>query len=605
MIVPMKKTMILALEHDRANTLSQLGKLGLLHVEISQMKDSEDRSDLQHRLDNVANIINEIISVKSGKNHLPPPDTREMDGSALFEYASDAYGKMTELRKKLDYLLRNISMLEPWGNFDFPIVEELRKNGLNIYFCSATHEIFGYLNGKYTCKIVKSDKHKVLFVVISSEEIEPALIPVVAVPSEISLGDARRELQENKDWIAVQENLLAALKKHLDLLKEYEKELIAEKEYLGIRDSMGSMDKIVSVTGYMPSGNIEALKKSALENGWGLLINDPLPEDMVPTLIKLPAIFRIVRPIFDFIGVEPGYDELDVSVCFLFFFTIFFAMLVGDAGYGTLFLMAGIFCKFKFKDVKPLKLPINLFIFLSLATISWGILNGAYFGISTAKFPSWMKGLNFFTDINMRDKNIQLVCFLLAGCHLSFARLWRAVILGNWRSLGQIGWAIMVWANFFTITGLLINEGKIASLTPWLYVAGMILLLTFYVDWRNLGNIFNFPFTVIGSFTDVLSYIRLYAVGLSSYYVAMNVNGIADMCIGSHKIPLIILGISLVFLGHTMNIILSFLAVLVHGIRLNTLEFSNHMELQWKGFQFRPFKIEEIPLKDQMAEQKT
>ena len=604
MIVPMKKTMILALEHDRANTLSQLGKLGLLHVEISQMKDSEDRSDLQHRLDNVANIINEIISVKSGKNHLPPPDTKEMDARALFEYAMGVCGKMTELKKKLDYLLRTISALSPWGNFKSSTLEELRKKGLNIYFCSTTHDIFGSLRDKYTCEIVSSDKHKVLFLIISQEQVEPSSIPAVMLPSEITLDEAHRDLQENKDWIAVQDNLLAALKKHLDLLKEYEKELIAEKEYLGIRDSMGSMDRIISVTGYIPSENLETLKKSALENGWGLLINDPLPEDVVPTLIKLPAIFRIVRPIFDFIGVEPGYDEVDVSICFLFFFSIFFAMLVGDAGYGTLYLIAGIFLKFKFKDVKPLKRPINLFIFLSLATIVWGFLNGAYFGISTAKFPSCMKGLNFFTDVNMRDKNIQLTCFLLAGFQLSFARLWRAVILGNWRSLGQIGWAIMIWANFFTVTGLLVKEGNIAPFTIWLYAVGFLMLLAFYVDWTNLGNIFNFPFTVIGSFTDVLSYIRLYAVGLSSYYVAMNVNGIADMCIGSHKIPLIILGVSLIFMGHTLNIILSFLAVLVHGIRLNTLEFSNHMELQWKGFQFRPFKIVEIPLKNQRSEQK-
>lgn len=604
MIVPMKKTMILALEHDRDNAISQLGKLGLLHVEVAQMKDSEDRTALQHRLDNLANIINEISSVKEKGLHFPQEDTKEMDGSAIFEYATNVYGKMTDLRKKLDSLLRNISMLEPWGNFDFSIVEELRKKGLNIYFCSAPRDIFGTLSEKYTCEIVSGDRHKVLFVIISSEKIEPATIPAVSVPSEITLDDARRELKEARDGIATQEKILAGLKRHLNLLKRYRQELIAENEYLGVRDSTGSMDKIVSVTGYIPSENIDTLKKSALENGWGLLINDPLPEDVVPTLIKLPAIFRIVRPIFDFIGVEPGYDELDVSVCFLFFFTIFFAMLVGDAGYGMLFLAAGIFCKLKFKNIIEMKRPINLFLFLSLATIAWGVLTGSYFGLSTTRFPSCMQGLNFFTDVNMRDKNIQLVCFLLAGCHLSFARLWRAVVLGNLKSLGQIGWAIMIWANFFTITGLLVNEGKIASFTPCLYVAGMVLLLAFYVDWKNVGDIFNFPFTVIGSFSDVLSYIRLYAVGLSSYYVAMNINDIAGMCIGSHSILLIILGVSLVLLGHTMNIILSFLAVLVHGIRLNTLEFSNHMEIQWKGFKFRPFKIEEPQLKNQISEQK-
>nr|HPN84507.1 hypothetical protein [Victivallales bacterium] len=301
--------------------------------------------------------------------------------------------------------------------------------------------------------------------------------------------------------------------------------------------------------------------------------------------------FRIIRPVFEFIGVEPGYDELDVSVCFLFFFSIFFAMLVGDAGYGCLFLASAIFAKMKFRNEAKLKLPLNLFIVLSISTIIWGALGGSWFSIPSDKLPVPMRGIDALTNPETKDGLIQTICFILAGLHLSLARIWRGVLLGSWKSLGQFGWAMVIWANFFVIKGLLVDGGKLpTSLLAIVYPLAFLLLLAFYVDWKNLGDIFNFPFAVIGSFTDVLSYIRLYAVGLAGYYLALNTNQIGAMLFTG---PLMsVAGVIVIFLGHSLNIVLCFLGVLVHGIRLNTLEFSNHMELQWKGFKYNPLKIE-------------
>jgi V/A-type H+-transporting ATPase subunit I len=114
------------------------------------------------------------------------------------------------------------------------------------------------------------------------------------------------------------------------------------------------------------------------------------------------------------------------------------------------------------------------------------------------------------------------------------------------------------------------------------------LILLFYVRWNDVGSVFNVPFDFIGSFTDVLSYIRLFAVGLASYYIAESFNNMGYMIM--HISPyLIVLTILVLLFGHLLNIGLALMGVLVHGIRLNTLEFSNHMELEWSGTVYKPF----------------
>jgi V/A-type H+-transporting ATPase subunit I len=109
------------------------------------------------------------------------------------------------------------------------------------------------------------------------------------------------------------------------------------------------------------------------------------------------------------------------------------------------------------------------------------------------------------------------------------------------------------------------------------------------VNWKQAADIFQFPFDIIGSFTDVLSYIRLFAVGLAGACIAGSFNGMAfDLCqVSAWLIPA---GVIVVVIGHALNIALALLSVLVHAVRLNTLEFSNHTGLSWSGQSFNPFK---------------
>ena len=301
------------------------------------------------------------------------------------------------------------------------------------------------------------------------------------------------------------------------------------------------------------------------------------------------GIFRMAKPLFDFIGISPAYNENDVSICVLLFLTLFFGMIIGDAAYGAIFLGIGLYARAKITDPKK-RVAISLFILLSSTAFIWGALNGTWFAIPIEKLPRLMQGFSWFYDEAVGQKHIQWLCFLIAGLHLSLGRAWKAWVQRDRAALGHIGWGLFIWGNFFTAVELVVTKGSFPMVIGGaLYGVGTVLILVFGVKWKDVGEVLNLPFGFINSFVDVLSYIRLFAVGLSSLYIARSFNDMGGMVL--ELSPWLFPGAALVVLfGHLLNIALGFMGVLVHGIRLNTLEFSNHMELTWSGKPYRPLR---------------
>ena len=342
---------------------------------------------------------------------------------------------------------------------------------------------------------------------------------------------------------------------------------------------------VVSLSGFVPEPEIEKLRAAAREHGWGLLITDPAPGDAVPTLLRESKFSRVISPLFQFLGISPGYDEIDVSGGVLVFFTIFYAMIIGDAGYGLVFLLGTLLAKWKFRNNRAAALPLRLMTVLSIAAIVWGVLTNNYFG--TAPLPQL--SLRFFTQPDVKDANVQAFCFALAVAQLSLGRIWRAIHDGNLRSVGRnLGWMLILWGNFFLTLRLIVWPGEFPTYMYWLYGAGLVLVICCDINWKNVADIFQFPFNIIGSFVDVLSYIRLFAVGMAGYYIAASFNGMG-VSIWKASPYFLLFGVLVILFGHLLNLGLCALSVLVHGVRLNTLEFSNHVGLSWSGSNFKPF----------------
>ncbi len=596
MIVPMKKVIMLCLRSMQRETLDKLAELGVMHVEAEKLADSHDRTELEQLNNNAGRISNMLKGIES-----PHVDGEVIeDGAAVFKKTAALFDERDKIAKRLDQLFREEEQLRPWGDFSQKDLHEMRSKGVFVYLCAATKNIYEEYAAKddILVEVIEESKTVVNFVIVSKTQLEEAELPLASIPSHISLSEVEEKIvrYQQRDDEAVAE--LAKLKASAPALEKYIEQVASDLEFATVRDGMDDHGVVICLTGYVPVPEVAKLEKYADEHGWGLSIEDPDPgQDQIPTLLKVPKMFRIAKPIFEFIGVLPGYYEQDVSVCFLFFFTIFFGMIVGDAGYGLLFLITAAILKYKFRDSQKVKLQLNLFIVLSLATFIWGALGGNYFGIPNNKLPEFMRGIDALTNPAVKDKNVQWLCFFIAAVHLSIGRGWQALLhMRTRKGLGEIGWGMLIWANFLTATELIVFPGSFPKiLGTVLYVGGIVLILGFGVNYKEIGEVFNLPFGFIGSFVDVLSYIRLFAVGMSTYYIASSFNNMAGMLMNipapALLVPLLILcGVIVIIFGHALNIALAFMGVLVHGIRLNTLEFSNHMGLGWAGQMYKPFK---------------
>ena len=265
-------------------------------------------------------------------------------------------------------------------------------------------------------------------------------------------------------------------------------------------------------------------------------------------------------------------------------------MLVGDGAYGAIFLVGTLLLR--------RKLPKAWFVLMtvfSLATIGWGLLSNTWFGAGLPwceDWPTvrWLAGEG--APAGHEYDNIMFLCFTIGVTHLMLARIWNGIVRINDRScLREFGWAGIV-LFMYILTNTII--GIFSGIPVWAYWMFGVSFLTVFASVKGVekGMLFLNTMSALG---DVISYVRLFAVGLASVKVAENFNGMAISIFNSTDAlwvkPLLAIAMVLVLLaGHALNIAMAGLSILVHAVRLNTLEFSNHKGVTWAGYAFRPFK---------------
>jgi V/A-type H+-transporting ATPase subunit I len=286
-----------------------------------------------------------------------------------------------------------------------------------------------------------------------------------------------------------------------------------------------------------------------------------------------------------------------VGWAFLVFFSLFFAMLVGDAGYGTLLIVTTFILQRRFKTKAPSYMFAMMYI-VSTATLAWGVLTGSYFGIPT--LPPFLLAVkvDWLADRN----NLIFLCFIIAALHLSIAHIWNIMTLVKGRvwtkALAQVGWLLIVWGMFLLADQTVLGRAM-PGFTLYMMLAGVVLVALFMAtreefkrEWINHALL---PLTLVGNFVDILSYIRLFAVGYASVAVLGAFNDMAAS-IGFGNVFTAIAASLLLLFANALNLMLCALGVLVHAVRLNTLEFSTHKGLQWAGHSlYKPFAKDREP----------
>ena len=324
-------------------------------------------------------------------------------------------------------------------------------------------------------------------------------------------------------------------------------------------------------------------------------------------LVERKGPIKMAKPIFDLMGTLPGYREFDISLIFLTAFTIFVAMIVGDAGYGLIFL--GLAGWGLMKAPESAKLPLKLVILLSSAIVVWGTITGTWFGSETIASWAPLNKLIIPQIASYAQEGIdsvmmvQLLCFIIGVTQLSLARIEMFIrTLPSLKAFEHLGWLSLLWGLFFLALNIVlgITSFKGIELTPYilpLAVAGFVLIVLFsnqqgrffrdmLAGLNPINLLLNF-LDGVSSFSNIISYIRLFAVGLSSVAVAASFNAMAAS-IGFAG-PQAVGAVLMLIVGHGLNIILALMSIIVHGIRLNMLEYSGQLGLEWSGYAYEPF----------------
>ena len=314
-----------------------------------------------------------------------------------------------------------------------------------------------------------------------------------------------------------------------------------------------------------------------------------------------------MKPVFDMLGTVPGYREYDISMWFLLFLSLFFGMIIGDAAYGVIFLIVSIAMNIASKKCSNLNLLLYV---MSVATIVWGSLTGTWFGVEAAMDIPLLKALVIPQIANYSEKfgiasgeaqnTIMKFCFavgtvqLSLGCLMNVVRKWKEK---NLSLVADFAWLAMIISIYFLALMLVVGAEINVALVFAIIIGGLVLVILFGAQApgqsfgkglkAGLAGAFTTFLDTISAFGNVMSYIRLFAVGMASLAIAQSFNGMASGLLKGWALPA---GILVLIIGHALNLIMGLLSVVVHGVRLNLLEFSGQLGMEWAGIPYEPFK---------------
>ena len=639
MIVKMKKVSLVILEAEKTQSLKSLRKAGLVHLEEIE-GGSAELSAFKEQSSETEKALAILEEVKLGKKQVV--EQVKLSAEEAVAKAKEIISFTDSKKSLFDKINQNtqeLSRLEKWGSVNPAELAALTEKGLYLYMYEIPQEKYGEISREISTIVVNTVNKVCRFLVVSDAELEerPEGLPAEAysVPlPECSTEKLKDDIIKAKAEIGRLDREILNSKKFEAALKESKNRLLSDIEFENISSGMSKEAEDLSedatrlawITGYVPVDSMDKFKKVCADNSWAYVASDPKEDDLVPTKLKNNKLVSLIYPLTDFLGTVPGYHEYDISGWFLLFFTVFFGMIFGDGGYGLLLTAAGVAMAVKSLKSKKGGSLAGLVLLLGLATVAWGTVTCTWFGLSPDMLPEWLKGLsvpqlsNAYSETQWpvawkpesglfltTAQNLQIFCFTLALLQLSVAHL--KGIAANIKSLkwiGELGSLMQVVGMYWVVLSMVV-DAKVFTFTEVIYgipvgslaigfvAVGFILSFIFSNYAGSVGasvlesckNIISVLLGVVNVFSDVVSYIRLWAVGLAGAAISGTVNDMAGPLLG-HAV--LFLGfVALIVFGHGLNMILNLLSVIVHGGRLNTLEFSNHLGMSWSGFKYSPF----------------
>jgi V/A-type H+-transporting ATPase subunit I len=596
MIVPMCKTYITARSSDRRRLVDAIAGLGVVHLAPVDPSQAVPDEETVGRIQTLRRALQVLDAEKGDSPHLseaPHGPFRQTGTVPFFPHADEAAQEVLDIVRRrasqehgLTELYHQLRRLEMWGDFELREIERLAAAGVDVQFYSVPAgqvpairaecvELVGQLPGrKLLVALVARGKAPEL----PAEAARLTLPPRDAQSIRAEAAEIDGLIKSDRSRLGELAGLAGRMRAELERLEQQSAETVA------LRGATAN-DHLFAIQGWIPEEKASLLADDLAETGIpaAVRVMKAAGNEEPPTWIRSPVWTRPIEGLFSIMGTVAGYREFDVSVPFLIALPIFTAILISDGGYGAVLLSALTLGYRPATRVLGSRFT-QLLLVVGVVTLLWGVVCATFFGVTL--YPPLIP-----VDLSAQSRLLMMkICFAMGALHLSIAQLWQAIrMFPSWRLLNRVGWAIFVW-GMFGVVQMFVLRTPLGWDTPWPYflLVGAVLAIFFLrPSWNPVRmialGVAAFPLSMISAFSDVISYVRLMAVGLASSVLAVSFNKLASEAEGWT------LAVVILVLGHSLNMGLAMIAMFAHGVRLNMLEFCNNLGMKWTGYPYSPY----------------
>mgnify|MGYP000798012055 CR=1 FL=1 len=603
MITKMKKLTFLVYHKEYEEFLNSLRELGVVHI-VEKQQGAADNTELQENIrlfNRLAATLKLLQNQKHEKNAVIATEggtaTRGMQVLDEVDALQTEHGKLSQ---QLQSYAKEKEVLEVWGNFEPTGIQKLKDAGYIIGFYSCSEGNYKEeWETEYNAMIVNRISSKVFFVTVTKAgqevdlDVEQAKLPAYSLSRLEALYDTTEQAIEGneKKLVALSETDIPSLKA---ALKELQSQIEFSKVVLSSEQTAG--DKLMLIEGWAPAYSKVEIEAYLNDAHVYYEITDPMPGDNVPIRLNNKGFFAWFEPICK-LYMLPKYNELDLTPFFAPFFMLFFGLCFGDGGYGLLVMIA---CTILKKKVNPdFKPYLTLFQYLGFAALLVGTCTGSFFGVALADIPALSKIKNYFVN----SDNLMTFSIVIGLVQIIFGKCVAAYKIkiqkGTKHSIAPFAWVFVIISLALAFGLPMLNvhlPNAVVMVCYGIAILGLVIAYLYNTPGKNvflnfgtgLWNTYNMASGLLG---DTLSYIRLFAIGLTGSILGGVFNTLAvTMTDGMNIVARAICMLLILLVGHSINIALCTISSLVHPLRLIFVEYYKNAEFEGGGKAYEPFR---------------
>ena len=595
---------------EKESFLEQLQELGVVDISRSEKPVDQDSSEMLFKATRAKKVLEYLEGIDYSKDadfEAVSKATVTVDDDAV-SYVEACRNRLVELNSSLNEAEKQMKARLPWGSYDKKALDSLSDLGYKVRFYSVDKKRFEQQWAElYPLQVVEEDEKKVWFVTVAPKGEEYSFpVQEMAAPDGTYAEAAAAAAKIREEIILAKAGILNA-KDYIPAIKEAcNNDLVELDRYLADSAGQNAADDLLTVfTGFAPVENEAELSEAFDKMGVLYIKEDAVEEDNPPIKLKNNWFARQFESFTGMYGM-PVYSEFDPTSIVAPFYLLFFAMCLGDAGYGIVLLLFGLMLNrgwVKFAMFDGLGTIISI---LGAGTVVVGTILGTFFGMSLAEaawVPQWLKSCMIVGEVEVPGMgmfNVQMLLALAIGVfHICLAMTVKAIgytkRFGFRANVSTWGWLLLIVGGLILA---ILGAGKFIApeAVKWaVIIIGTLSALGIYIfntpgqnPLINIGaglwDTYNMATGILG---DVLSYIRLFALGLAGGMLGQAFNNLAEMVRGDNVITWIPFALILLF-GHVLNILMSSLGAFVHPLRLTFVEYFKNAGYEGKGAKYNP-----------------